>query len=137
MRSPRRQLRSQAGVSLTEVIVATSIFASTVLGLMNAFLNTTKAAMFTENSSAAITLAQDKLEQLRSLPSTNSQLAAGTWPDSLNPLAANATTGGIFTRSWTVTNNTPVTGMKRVEMRVSWRDRMGSPSVTLVALVMP
>lgn len=134
---PSKPLRSDAGTSLTEIVVATAIFASTVLGLMNSFLNTRKAALLTEQTSAAVTLAQDKLEQLRTFAATSGDLAAGTHSDPLNPLHADGSTGGLFTRQWTVTDDIPINGMKRVEMRVTWRDRIGSPTVTLVALEMP
>ncbi len=136
-RRPPQLSGSNSGGSLTEVVVATAIFASTVLGLMNSFLNTRKATFLTENTSAAVTLAQDKLEQIRTLAASSTDLTAGVHSDSLNPLSSDGTTGGIFTRRWTVTDNTPTTGMKRVEMQVSWSDRIGTPSITLVALEMP
>ena len=137
MRRALRFVHSQEGSSLTEIVVATAVFASTVLGLINSSLNTRKAAFLTENTAAAVTLAQDKLEKIRTLAATSADLTEGAHNDSLNPLGADGTTDGIFTRQWTVTDDTPIAGMKRVEMRVSWNDRIGTPSVTLVALEMP
>ncbi|MGH7860438.1 MAG: type IV pilus modification PilV family protein [Candidatus Binatia bacterium] len=139
MRAPTHsRLLSERGSSLLEIVVASSIFAFLVLSLSPSILNTQKTAALSGNSSIASTLALDKLDQLRGLdPSAGGDMAAGTWPDTLNPLRADGTTGGIFTRTWTVTDNTPEVGMKRVEMQVSWRDRLGQSAVSLVTLVLP
>lgn len=133
-RAPSRPLCSQGGSSLIEIVVAGAIFAFLVLSLTNSILNTRKAAVLSADASVAVTLAQDELEALRNLASTASDLRAGSHSDPLNPLNPNGATGGIYTRTWTVTDDSPVSGMKRIEMRVSWNDRVGPSAVTLVTL---
>ncbi|MGH7818575.1 MAG: type IV pilus modification PilV family protein [Candidatus Binatia bacterium] len=138
MRTPAiAALLSERGSSLLEIVVASSIFAFLVLSLSPSILNTQKTAALSGNSSIASTLALDKLDQLRGLDPSDPLLAAGTRNDPLNPLASSGSTGGIFARSWTVTDNTPEVGMKRLEVQVTWRDRLGQSAVSLVTLLLP
>lgn len=133
----RNTLRNEKGVSLLEIVVAGAMFAALVLALSPSMLNTRKAAALSENSSIATTLGLDKLEELRARDSDHGDLTAGSHDDADNPLRSDGTTGGVFNRSWTVTNDTPEPGMKLVEMQVSWQDRLGQSAVNLVTLVMP
>ena len=132
-----RHIRSERGISLIEVAVSGAVFAALVLALSPSMLNTRKAAALSENTSVATTLALDKIEDLRSKEPVHAELQQGTWSDPANPLRPDGEAGGIFNRSWTVTDNTPEFGVKRVEMQVSWRDRTGQSAVSLVTLVMP
>jgi Tfp pilus assembly protein PilV len=121
------QVRSEHGSTFIEVLAAVAVFAVVVIGLSPTLLNTRKVADLSKNQSVATTLAEDKVEQIRTL----STVAGG----SDGPLNANGTSGGIFSRTWTVTANTPTIGLSRVEVVVSWRDRPSASSVRLVTLV--
>jgi Tfp pilus assembly protein PilV len=121
------RLFSERGSTFIEVLAATAVFAVVVIGLSPTLLNTRKVAELSKNQSVATTLAEDKVEQIRTL----SAIASG----SDGPLNANGTSGGIFNRSWTVTANSPTTGVSRVEVVVTWRDRPSTSSVRLVTLV--
>lgn len=136
-RALRTKLASSRGSSLLEIVVAGAIFSFLVLALSPSMLNTRKAASLSGNASIATTLALDKLEQLRSQKSNHADLSPGAHLDTANPLRAEGTTGGIFTRRWTVVDDTPDFGMKQVTMQVSWRDRTGQSAVNLVSLMMP
>jgi hypothetical protein len=57
-------------------------------------------------------LAHDKIEELASKVSTDAQLTAGNHADAANPLNPHGTAGGIYTRTWVVTNNVPATGSR-------------------------
>src|SRR5439155_931449 len=68
-------------------------------------------------------LAQQKLEQLRSMPLGAAQVAPNSYTDPANPLRADGTGGGTFSRTWTVSaNDSPTFGLRTVTVRVSWRD---------------
>jgi Tfp pilus assembly protein PilV len=121
------RVRSEHGSSFIEVLAAVAVFAVVVIGLSPALLNTRKMAELSKNQSVATTLAEDKVEQIRTL----STVASG----SDGPFNDDGTTGGIFSRSWTVTANSPTTGISRVEVVVSWRDRPSTSSIRLVTLV--
>jgi len=122
-----RRARGQRGSTFIEVLAAVSVFAVVAVGLSPALLSTRKVADLSTNQAIATTLAEDKIEQIRTL----STVANG----SDGPLQADGTSGGIFNRSWTVTSSTPVSGVSRVAVVVSWQDRVGTPSVQLVTLV--
>jgi len=76
-----------------------------------------------DSTSAAHALAQQKLEQLRSMPLGAAQVAPASYTDPANPLRADGTGGGTFSRTWTVSpNDSPTLGLRTVTVRVSWRD---------------
>jgi len=76
-----------------------------------------------DSTSAAHALAQQKLEQLRSLELDAPQLAPNTsYVDPANPLQADGTAGGTFTRRWVVSANDPAPGLRTVSVTVTWRD---------------
>jgi len=119
--------RSQHGGTFIEVLAAIAVFAVVVIGLSPTLLSARKVADLSKNQSIATTLAEDKIEQIRTL----STVASG----SDGPLKADGTTDGIFSRAWTVTANSPTTGISRVVVVVSWPDRPSAGSVRLVTLV--
>jgi Tfp pilus assembly protein PilV len=120
---------AQQGSSFIELLAAVTVFAIVVLGLSPSLLSTRKVASLGKNQSIAATLAADKLEQIRAKSS-------GLWSSgSDGPLNADGSSGGIFDRSWTITKNTPGPQLSRFVVTVSWRDRPGNSSVTLVTLV--
>lgn len=125
--------RGQLGATFVEVLSAVGIFSLVAAGLSPSLLSTRTMADLGKNRTIATTLANDKIEQLRTLSAGS--LANG----SDGPLNANGgTTGGLFTRSWAVTPNTPLDGISRVVTTVTWRERSGGVNmVQLVALVMP
>lgn len=121
-------LDDRTGASFIEVLAAVCVFALVVVGLSPSLLSTQRAASFSKNQSIAAALAADKIEQFRAL-------APGSISDgSDGPFNANGSSGGIFTRTWSVTANTPLSDVSQVAITTSWRDRPNS-SVTLVTLI--
>jgi Tfp pilus assembly protein PilV len=118
--------RAQHGGTYIEVLSAIAVFAVVVTGLSPALLNTRKLAELGKHQSIATTLAEDKVEQIRTLGTVSS--------GSDGPLTADGLSGGIFTRTWTVSPNSPTADVSRVEVVVSWPGRP-SGSVRLVTLV--
>ncbi|MGD8513785.1 MAG: hypothetical protein PVG85_07535, partial [Deltaproteobacteria bacterium] len=81
----------------------------------------------------AIALAQDQVEQLiHSASGGNFPLAAPSpnpFPDANNPMRETGATGGIFTRTWQLQDNTPVTDAQTITVTVSWNDLIGQHQV--------
>jgi Tfp pilus assembly protein PilV len=121
------------GISLTEVLVAVLIFLTLVLGVGSSMLNARQTGDSSRQLAEATTLAVDKMEHLRTLQLSSADLSAGSHNDAANPLRSDGATGGTFTRTWTVTSDVPVAGMRRVQMTVSWTNRGRPGSVTLVS----
>jgi Tfp pilus assembly protein PilV len=124
--------RGERGASLVEILVATLIFSFFVVGFARSTMNSRRTGDASRFESEATILALDKLEQLRMLLPTHADLTDGAHVDTVNPLHPHGASGGIYSRSWQVTSNLPMLGMKRVEMRVSWPSQLGARSVLLV-----
>src|SRR5215470_12881207 len=122
-----KHLRDQRGVSLIEIIAAVSVFAVVVVGLSPTLLGARKYAELSKNQSIATALAQDKIEELR----VSSTVSTG----SDGPLQPSGASGGIFSRTWTVAANSPLSNVNCVTVTVTWPERPNNSSVTLVTLV--
>jgi type II secretory pathway pseudopilin PulG len=123
-----RLVESQTGASFVEIVTAISVFALVAIGLSPALLGARRAADLGKDQSIATALAQDKIEQIRQM--TASAIATG----SDGPLQANGSANGIFNRNWTVTANSPVAGVSRVDVTVTWAERGTTGSVTVGTL---
>jgi len=120
----RRSARHGArGFSLLEAVAATSFLALALMAFAANTISLTHNEKSADSTSAAHALAQQKLEQLRSLELGALQLAPGIYLDPANPLQADGTAGGTFTRRWVVSgNDSPASGLRTVTVTVSWRD---------------
>ena len=115
-------LCTERGVSLVEVLTALTLFAIVAAGLTVTTVSTTHSNTVSKTTAAASALVNDEIEQLRALdPATNpAALTAGTHSDPSNPLTGSGAANGSFTRTWTVTANTPGHGLSEVAVSVSW-----------------
>src|SRR6185295_9321193 len=120
-RSAKR--RGQRGLSLLEALAATGLMGVALMGIAANTVNVTRTSKTSDNVAAANALAVQKLEQLRSMPLGAAQLASGQYYDSANPLKADGTAGGSYSRGWTVSQKDyPRCGLKTVTVTVSWSD---------------
>jgi prepilin-type N-terminal cleavage/methylation domain-containing protein len=127
------RLRSQAGVSLLEVLSSLALFAVVASGLTSMNVSNIKLNNSSKTTAAATALMQNKIEQIRAIvPVINvvpADLTIGTHNDPGNPMTALGEANGTFTRTWTVTavpqylNGTVVgvrPGMVQVVVKVRW-----------------
>ena len=118
----RRRTRSR-GFSLLDALAGVTFIAVAILGLSAASVALTRNSKGADSTSAATALAQQKLEQLRSMPLNATQLDPGIYYDAGNKLKADGTSGGTFDRSWLVSlKDTPRPGLKTVTVTVAWTD---------------
>ncbi len=104
--------RRHRGFTLIEVLISMTIFSVAILGLAIGASSVMRANQTSYFSTIAVSLAQDKLEELKANPAS---LASG------GPVT-DTTDGVVFTRNWTVTPNYPVAGVSRVDVQVDWTD---------------
>ena len=123
--SLQARIKNQAGFTLVEVLVAMGIFTVAILGLAISATSVIKANQTSLVQTTAANLAQDKLEELKSKTSANITSGGPT---------AYTINGESFTCSWTVTSGSPVSGMKRIDVTVTWTDQ-GSRSLTISSAV--
>ncbi len=109
--------RGIAGFTLVEVLAAMAVFAIASLGLAVGVASVIRSNQRSYLASVATNLAQDKLEELKA-----------TSPANVTPCTENCdnpkpkTNGVEFTRTWQVVNNSPVAGVKQIDVTVEWSD---------------
>ncbi len=106
-----------AGFTLIEILVAMVVFAIASLGLAMGVTSVVRSNQRSYLASTATNLAQDKLEELKAMSPVN-VISCNINCD--NPVP---TTDGVeFTRTWNVVDNSPVTGVKQIDVTVQWED---------------
>jgi type IV pilus assembly protein PilV len=108
MQKEKKFKRKDQGFTMIEVLIGIMLLAVGLLAVAQMQIMTITTNSLANQRTTAITLGQDQLEILRARPYNN----IGAPPLS--------NSSGIYTRSWTVEDNTPATNMKRVTMTVSW-----------------
>jgi len=114
-----RSLRSDAGFSVTEVLVSIGMFAIVAVGLAASTVAAIKANGVSRDVSVATTLVQEKIEFFRAVDpavaAQRAQLASGT--DTVDDMAG---VGTKYTRTWMVANDVPKYGMATIGVTVEW-----------------
>ena len=114
------------GFTLIEVLVAMAILAIGMMAVISmqfsAVRNNTKGDLITQ----ATLLAKQKMEELKSLSSVTT-LTSG----SENDIDQSGQSGGIFDRSWTITNPLGGSATRQLAVTVIWSHRGINSSVVL------
>jgi prepilin-type N-terminal cleavage/methylation domain-containing protein len=126
------RLRDRKGFTLVEVMIAVFVLTVALLGLISVTVMIIKGNDFSRRMTTATTLAKDKIEQVKKAPYNT--ISAGTTTDYLNIDSSAGATGAYFTRILTVTDNTPTTNMKTVQVVVNW-NWGGTRNVTVRTVV--
>ena len=73
----------------------------------------------------AVQAAQERMDDLRSSPFTSLALSPGTYEEQ----------SGSYTLTWTVTDNSPVSGSKRIDLTAAWTNVKGVQTTDLTTYV--
>ena len=131
---PMSGLRNNKGFTLVEIMIAVFILVIALLGLISVTVMVIKGNSFSKTMTTATTLAKDKMEQLKN--TGYGSLAGSTDYAKLDSTAqATQTAESIYTRTWTVTNDSPAAGMKTVEVTVQWNWQNVARNVTLSSII--
>ena len=126
--------RRNRGVSLIEVMIALSILGFGMLGMAAAQISSYRFSDASRERTLAHALAQQQIEIFQSMSSTSLEavIAAGT-TDPLNPIDPdpNDTAVMAFNRSWTITPDTPETGVYTILVDVNWTGNAGPQTLQL------
>jgi type IV pilus modification protein PilV len=114
---------NQAGFTMIEALVALVVVGVGMLSLLQLAPRATHSGTHGRQISQAMSLAQDKIEELKAMPVESADLSAGTHIDGEDL--------GGFARSWIVTGDTPISGMRKVEVRVSY-ETLSADSVAVL-----
>jgi len=123
--SKKKVCDNQSGFTLLEVLIAISILTVGLLGVAQMQIMGIRGNYFSGNTTAALTLAEEKMEDLLGKSYTDAELAGSVAPgtdhnDANNPIDETGQAGGIYSRMWTVTLDTPIIGTKTVTVSASW-----------------
>ena len=128
----QRSHRRTAGSTLLEALGALGLLGVAALGLVASTVFVSRANKSSGSVAAATALAQQKLEQLRSLPFGAADLAPGAYTDPAGAMSADGSVSGPYSRSWVISAiNTPRAGLKTVTVAVAWTD--SRPHTTALA----
>jgi type IV pilus modification protein PilV len=112
----KREKRGQSGFTILEVLVAISILVVGLLGVASMQVSAIRGNYFSSNTTLALTLAEDKMEELMiaqydTVATTDEGMIDET-----------GQTGNDFHRTWTVTDDSPITNTKTVTVTVGWQN---------------
>jgi prepilin-type N-terminal cleavage/methylation domain-containing protein len=124
--NPISTRNASRGFSLVELMVAITFFGVLMLGFLTVFPLGFRTVQKGEKLTIATSLAQDEIERLKTLPVNDPDLVAGTHVDSTNPI------NGVYTRTWTVTDDAPIAGMTTISMAIAYSDN-GIPRTIQIA----
>ena len=151
------RIHEMEGFSLIERLVAVCVIAIAFAGLASMQIACINGNSIAGNLTTGITLAQDKMEELKSLnvdeselsdsnTSNNADLLEGTKDSTVVGNIADADdghrednideegdAGGMYTRIWNIADNTPINGRKTVVVIVTWKSHKVSVSSVIGA----
>jgi prepilin-type N-terminal cleavage/methylation domain-containing protein len=109
------------GFSLVEVIIASGLLAGAVAALAHLIIVCARIDTAAHHLTAAVLLAQEKLEQLRSAPALGSTPSTTEYLDGDGNVvcpAAQACPGAVYRREWEIQPSTPAPAAVFVHVRV-------------------
>ena len=118
--SGRRCRQTAGGYTLIEVLIALTILAVGFLAVARMQISGLMGNQYAMELTEGVTWAQDRMEVLMGLP-FDDPLLADTGTDS--QLDTNPPAG--YTISWTVKDDEPVSGAKKVDLTAVWHNRYG------------
>lgn len=105
-----KYLKQEQGISLIEVVIALTIFTVGLLAVTSMQFSSVKGNFSARNVTEAVTLGQDKAEELYTLPYTHPDLAAGTHTQAL----------GYYNYSWIVVDDDALQNTKTITLNVQY-----------------
>ncbi len=126
---------NEKGFTLIEVIMATLILVIGI-GMMSAITSGIVRKNFhSQFHTQAVILAQNKIEELLADGYSSSNLTAGSFENTDNPINATADSSGIFYQSWKIEDVKPIPRSKYITSTVQWTDQSNQQhTVSLTAV---
>ena len=117
------------GFSLLETLIALTILAIGLLGLLGLQIAAAKGNASGFQVSTAVALSEQRIEELKGLDTTDPLLGSGNHVDGTVTIQQT-----VYTRSYGIQDDTPVSGVSIITMTLSWTDpQTGTVRTTQVA----
>jgi type IV pilus assembly protein PilV len=120
-RSRLQRSGEEGGFTLIEVLIALLVLMVGMAGILSLQLTSMKATAFSRHATEASSLAEDKVEDLRTVPLDSARFVNGTDQVDARGVAAE---DGPYTRTWTISPGADTT---IVNVSVSWTERGDEP----------
>jgi type IV pilus assembly protein PilV len=114
------------GFTLVELMITLVILSVGLIALAGLQITAVKANAFSKRMTAAIAVAEARIEQLKDMPYANVQSESPT-----QVVAASMN----FTRQVTVTTNSPVPNTKTIQVTVTWTEGSQSHVVPISTII--
>jgi len=127
MTQMRRRLEraGDRGFSLIEIMFAITFLGIGLMAVAQMIPMATHQIVTAKQISDAAAVGQSKMEELKMEDYLSAALSAGTYSD----------TTDAYTRSWTITDSSPVSGSKRIDLTVSWTSSAGTQTTGMTTFV--
>jgi type IV pilus assembly protein PilV len=119
---------NQKGFTLIELLIGLIILAIGLLGIAGMQITSVKGNIFSSSVTQAVNLAQDKLEYLKNLSYTDSQLNPGQYSAEI----ISGISGLVFSRYYNIVEDAG-DSIKTITVTVQWTDRV-THSITLTTI---
>ena len=113
--------KRQTGFTFNEVLVAVNVIVIAVLGYSLTTVGVIRGNLTNDNTTVAINLAQDKMEQLKAQKNIVNDDRCPSSGD--HAIGATGTARGVFDRCWRIADSPLGSHLKQIDVKVSWRDR--------------
>jgi len=124
-----RRTRREAGFSFTDVMLALVVLTFGVLGLADLQVIASSGNKASQGLTTAAALGQAKLEAIKNTPYANIVAEAAT--------PVTAADGSTYTRTVTVSTDSPLVNTKTVTVTITWQDSANkahaAPMATVIA----
>ncbi|MBF0530225.1 MAG: prepilin-type N-terminal cleavage/methylation domain-containing protein [Deltaproteobacteria bacterium] len=131
MRFMRKNQRKPAGFNLIEVLIATVIIGVGFMAMASLQATSISGNSRSSYLTEATYLAQDLIEQFRNTTYINISTAGSPQAN----ITEQGNAGGIFTRSWTVVNDSPGIMMKTITVTITWQERGMNNNLVMTSVI--
>jgi type IV pilus assembly protein PilV len=122
----KSQVSIEDGFTLIEIMITLVILSIGLTALAGLQVSAIKGNTFSKRMTAAVSIANEKLEQMKDTDYANI----------LSESSTQITRSNVsFTRQVTVTNNSPLANTKTVNVTVTWSDGSNSHSVPITTII--
>lgn len=111
-----KRLSNQKGFTLLELLIALTILTVGLLGLAGLHIAAIQGNVSGFKISTAAAVAQQRIEELKALDSSAAALSDGAHANDGNQVVQGIT----YNRSYTIQDDTPVTGTSTITLTVQW-----------------
>lgn len=114
-----KKLSNQNGFTLLELLIALTILTIGLLGLAGLHIAAIQGNVSGFKISTATAVAQERIEELKALDATDTDLSVGAHADDCSVIQC-VIQGITYNRSYTIQDNTPVSGTSTMTLTITW-----------------